>query len=81
MVENYTDLVNRLHEGAEFWELSTPDIPHDSFARMLHNSANAIQKLYAELKLCNNELCYRCGSYKTRHQGSCDGCRWNLWEY
>lgn len=25
---------------------------------------------------CRNELCLRCGEYKTRHLGSCDGCRW-----
>jgi len=28
------------------------------------------------LNLCRNELCLRCGSYKTSHLGSCDGCRW-----
>lgn len=25
---------------------------------------------------CRNELCYKCGEYKTAHLGSCDGCRW-----
>jgi hypothetical protein len=23
-----------------------------------------------------NELCLKCGKYKTAHEGSCDGCRW-----
>ena len=23
-----------------------------------------------------NELCLKCGDYKTEHLGSCDGCRW-----
>ena len=23
-----------------------------------------------------NELCLKCGKYKTAHLGSCDGCRW-----
>ena len=23
-----------------------------------------------------NELCLRCGKYKTAHEGACDGCRW-----
>ena len=25
---------------------------------------------------CRNELCLRCGSYKTKHLGSCRDCRW-----
>lgn len=25
---------------------------------------------------CRNELCIRCGNYKQRHLGACDGCRW-----
>ena len=25
---------------------------------------------------CRNELCLRCGDYKQRHLGACDGCRW-----
>ena len=25
---------------------------------------------------CKNELCLRCGNYKMRHKGACDGCRW-----
>ena len=32
--------------------------------------------LRAMLKDCRNELCLRCGQYKERHLGSCDGCRW-----
>ena len=32
--------------------------------------------LRERLKLCRNELCLRCGSYKNAHLGSCDGCRW-----
>jgi len=24
-----------------------------------------------------NELCLKCGKYKTAHEGSCDGCRWS----
>lgn len=25
---------------------------------------------------CRNELCLRCGQYRQRHLGACDGCRW-----
>ena len=33
-------------------------------------------KVKSDLKDCRNELCLRCGEYKTAHLGSCDGCRW-----
>lgn len=29
-----------------------------------------------DLEVCRNELCLRCGAYKQRHLGACDGCRW-----
>ena len=29
---------------------------------------------------CRNELCLKCGRYKTAHEGSCDGCRWKKGE-
>lgn len=32
--------------------------------------------LQRKLKDCRNELCLRCGQYKTAHLGSCDECRW-----
>ena len=35
-----------------------------------------VKNLKSELKDCANELCLKCGSYKTQHLGSCDGCRW-----
>ena len=33
-------------------------------------------KLMSELRDCRNELCLRCGSYREKHLGACDGCRW-----
>lgn len=35
------------------------------------------KELRVDLKDCVNELCLKCGQYKTQHLGSCDGCRWN----
>lgn len=32
--------------------------------------------LQGELKDCRNELCLKCGNYKQKHLGACDGCRW-----
>lgn len=37
---------------------------------------NHIIKTERDLKDCRNELCLRCGQYKTAHLGSCDECRW-----
>ena len=33
-------------------------------------------RLLSELRDCRNELCLRCGSYREKHLGACDGCRW-----
>ena len=30
----------------------------------------------SDFRDCRNELCLRCGQYKTKHLGYCDGCRW-----
>lgn len=35
-----------------------------------------VETLKGDLKDCRNELCLRCGQYKTAHLGSCEGCRW-----
>ena len=35
-----------------------------------------IADLKSELKDCRNELCLKCGNYKQKHLGACDGCRW-----
>lgn len=35
-----------------------------------------VESLNTDLKDCRNELCLRCGQYKRRHLGACDGCRW-----
>lgn len=44
--------------------------------RMAQDAADLIEKLQADLKVCRNELCNRCGRYKEAHLGSCHGCRW-----
>jgi hypothetical protein len=35
-----------------------------------------IADIKSELKDCRNELCLKCGNYKQKHLGACDGCRW-----
>ena len=40
------------------------------------DAENRINQLKCDLKDCRNELCLKCGEYKQRHLGACDGCRW-----
>ena len=37
---------------------------------------SVVERLQRELRDCRNELCLKCGDYKQRHLGACDGCRW-----
>ena len=47
-------------------------------ARILafHSAEVELVAVKRELKDCRNELCLKCGDYKMRHKGACDGCRW-----
>ena len=38
----------------------------------------SLDDLKRNLRDCRNELCIRCGEYRMQHQGTCDGCRWQL---
>lgn len=49
-------------------ERGSPDLPDER--------DDTIRQLRAALRACQNELCLRCGEYKHRHKGACDGCRW-----
>ena len=35
-----------------------------------------VMRLEGDFYGCVNELCLKCGDYRTEHEGSCDGCRW-----
>lgn len=72
----YEQLIADLREEAEWaegneWE--TPIMLSDH----LKQATDAITALQKKLENCRNELCLRCGQYKERHNGACDGCRWN----
>ena len=46
-------------------------------ARQIEHDMNAADVVPgSDFRDCRNELCLRCGQYKTAHLGSCDGCRW-----
>lgn len=49
-------------------ERGAPDLPDER--------DDTIRQLRAALRACQNELCLRCGEYKRRHKGACEGCRW-----
>lgn len=42
----------------------------------LNHALNLAVAALKDLEVCRNELCLRCGQYKQRHLGACDGCRW-----
>lgn len=70
----YEELISKLR-GLEKSYVGTGN--ENAFAcKVAAESVEAIRKLSAELNTCRNELCLRCGQYKTRHLGSCDDCRW-----
>jgi len=57
------------------------DIPYAAgypigLAYRLTQAADVIEELCAELRMCRNELCLKCGNYHNAHKGACDGCRW-----
>lgn len=48
----------------------------DGLLNDLQEALDTIDQKSKELKDLRNELCNKCGKYKTAHLGSCDGCRW-----
>lgn len=45
---------------------------------MLNVDDMTVDELKRELKDCRNELCYRCGSYRSADTNACQWCRWRL---
>ena len=60
MSENNTEFQSHIANIKAYWELM--------------KRYNA--RLERDLKDCRNELCLKCGEYKQKHLGACDGCRW-----
>ena len=42
-----------------------------------HSAEVALAAVKRDLKDCRNELCLKCGDYKMKHRGACNGCRWD----
>ena len=67
LTRNYTD--EELHDYLTDPEVETKNITVKAtrFDELLHDAIN--------------ELCLKCGKYKTEHLGSCDGCKWLRYKY
>ena len=51
-------------------------IVNKEVGRAIGVTAKYIVKLERDFRDCRNELCLKCGNYKQKHIGACDGCRW-----
>lgn len=65
-MKHYDDTIARMRSGAKLPMISA----------LLNEGADAIEELRTDLIDCRNELCLRCGQYKQKHLGACEGCRW-----
>ena len=68
------DFADAIFEAAEELTVQSDVIEH--LRKTKAEKHNELLKVSKELKDCRNELCLRCGEYRTRHLGSCDDCRW-----
>ena len=48
----------------------------DGLLNDLQEALDTIEQNGKELKDCRNELCYKCGGYRSIEAFVCDGCRW-----
>lgn len=67
-MKDYTALIDELRQYAADRKGDISDLTR--------NAAAAITDLTVTLSDCRNELCLKCGTYRYRHEGACDGCRW-----
>lgn len=65
-MKHYDDTIARMRSGTKLPMISA----------LLNEGADAIEELRTDFKDCRNELCLRCGQYKQKHMGACEGCRW-----
>ena len=69
-----TEYIKRedLMERVGRWQLNT----REAIVGMIMSVPSADVVLAQDFRDCRNELCLKCGQYRTKHLGSCNGCRW-----
>lgn len=70
--------VNDPNQIIKALRLKADNIKAKADPELFIGAVHILQDLMSEMWAARNELCLRCGKYKTRHLGSCDGCRWRL---
>lgn len=68
------DFAEAVHDAIDIIESLTDDF--QDALDMIDKLKDQNAKLKSTLYDCQNDLCYKCGDYKERHLGRCDGCRW-----
>ncbi len=70
------ELVSRLRKiGGAFMNQAAAEIEkRDAVILDLTERLGKAEKNYYR---CRNELCLKCGNYRERHKGACDGCYFN----
>lgn len=68
------NLRNRVHAQRD--EITRLQTAYLEKVAALDSLKARVESLKTDLKDCRNELCLRCGQYKTAHLGACEGCRW-----
>lgn len=66
----YEELIQQLKKHAV--ELPEKFSKNAELLDALTKAADALKNF----RDCRNELCLKCGEYKRKHLGACDGCRW-----
>lgn len=68
------ELIKRFNAFAAEMNISTKD--KMVLLTMITEIGYTHERLLSDFRDCRNELCLKCGDYKQRHLGACDGCRW-----
>ena len=77
--KNYAENREKIAAQVKEWRHTHPDKVREANRRYREkhpDRANSYARIKRELNDCRNELCLRCGDYKMRHKGACEGCRW-----
>jgi hypothetical protein len=80
MAKDCADAIEALTAELELYKtaLKEANKPNDEAIRIIQEQGTRITARDNVIADLRNELCLKCGKYKTAHEGSCEGCRWKL---